>query len=477
MKRSRGPTSGRGPRGTVRRVALSALAAGALAASLPIPAAAQDAEPLRLTLEEALAYASGSNPALRRATNSTLINGAEMRRTWAETLLPTADLTLFRTTYTGNLTRRALDNFGNPIENPAAEWNYFSQTVHQLGFTWNVQGQSLFQAHARQRLTNEDRDVARLVALTGVQLEVQRLYVDVMEQQALMQAETELIEARRIDLDVAERLFSLALRTRVDVLNAELAIEEQNLALQQQRAAHERALLALRTAMGIDDERPIEVFDEPMPFFDPTTLDVGALISRALEGNPTLLQSDVRIRSAELALSEQKRAWWPALSLGLDVTRRAFEPNTSALFDPSITSNLESQFYVQFSVPVLNGVFSQTTEQQRAAIELSNQRETDREARLQIEESIRGALLELQNQFSSARLSERANEIAQEALALAREEYRLGARSFEDLRASFQQEADTRRQVITARHAFVDALLTLEEAVGSPVRGLGAAGD
>ena len=83
---------------------------------------------------------------------------------------------------------------------------------------------------------------------------------------------------------------------------------------------------------------------------------------------------------------------------------------------------------------------------------------------------IRGSLLELGNQWASAQLSERSREIAQEALALAREEYRLGTRSFEELRAAFQQEADTRRQVITARHAFVDALLTLEEAVGASVR-------
>ena len=34
-------------------------------------------------------------------------------------------------------------------------------------------------------------------------------------------------------------------------------------------------------------------------------------------------------------------------------------------------------------------------------------------------------------------------------------------------RSSFDQEAETRRQVIQARHSFVDALLSLEEAVGA----------
>ncbi len=441
-----------------------------------VPLQAQDRDPIQLSLGQALELAEGSNPALRRATNATLINGTEMRSTWAEQLLPRAQLTLFSTAFTGNLQRRALDNFGNPIANPGAEWNYFSQTSHSLGLSWSVQGASLFQTHERQRLTNEDRDVALLRARTDVEIQVQRLYIDAMEQKALMRAEEELVAARQIDLDVAERLFSLALRTRVDILNAELALEQQALALQQQEATYQRALLALRTAMGLTDDRPLEVEEEELPLFDPSGFDAVALISRALEVNPALLQSDVRLRSAELALSERKTAWWPEVRFGLDVYRQSYEPETEALFDTSIGTDLESRFFVGFSIPVLNGVFRQSAQQQQAAIDLRNQREQDREARLQLDEVIRGSLLELENQWASAQLSDRSSAIAQEALTLAREEYRLGARSFEELRLAFQQEADTRRQVITARHAFVDALLTLEEAVGASVRGEGATG-
>ena len=434
------------------------------------PLAAQEREPLRLSLDQALEFASGSNPALRRATNSSLINGAEMRSTWAEQLLPRAELTLFNTQFTGNLRRQALDNFGNPIANPSADWNYFSATTHNLGLSWRFQGASLFQAHDRQRLTNEGRDVTLLRARTDLEIQVQRLFIDAVEQKALMEAENELVAARQIDLDVVERLFSLALRTRVDILNAELALEQQALTLQQQNVTYQRALLALRTAMGLTEDRPLEIGNEELPLFDPAGFDASSLISRALGVNPMILQSDVYMRSAQLALSERKTAWWPEIRLGVNVYRQAYLPEGEALFDTSIGKDLESQFYLGFSIPVLNGVFQQNTEQQRAAIELRNQQEQDRETRLQLEEAIRGSVLELENQWRSAQLSQRSNEIAREALALAREEYRLGARSFEELRAVFQQEADTRRQVITARHAFVDALLTLEEAVGASVR-------
>ncbi|MEX0837427.1 MAG: TolC family protein, partial [Gemmatimonadota bacterium] len=116
-----------------------------------------------------------------------------------------------------------------------------------------------------------------------------------------------------------------------------------------------------------------------------------------------------------------------------------------------------------------NGFFQKRRAAAEASVELDNRQEADREARLEVEEAVRVARLELENQWETLRLAERSHEIAEEALRLAREEYRLGTRSFEDLRSSFDQEAETRRQVIAARYGFVDALLDLEAAVGEPV--------
>lgn len=457
-------------------------AAGALLlAFLTAPASGQErplatdrpdaqAAPLSLTLDEALDYAAGANPVLRQADNSASLNVSESRSLWFTQLLPAASLTLFETGFTGNLRRRALDNFGNPIPNPTAEWNYFSSTSHRFGLNWTIQGPSLLQAHRTQALTNHDRELAVRSALTDVQAQVQRLYMDALEQRELMRAEEALIEARQIDLNVARRLFELALRTRVDVLSAELQLEQQRLTRQQQEGAYQRALLALRTAMGLSEDRPIELRDEPLPLFDPAGLDADALISRASEVNPGLLRSEVAMRTSEVALDRRRADWWPEVNLGMSVFKVAYEPYGEALFEPPGTSELESQFYVQLSFPILNGYFQSQVERDRVAVELQNSRERDRQARLELDEAIRGALLDLENEWASLQLSERSLVIAEEALRLAREEYRLGTRTFSDLRDSFQQEADTRRGVITTRHRFVDALLTLEAAVGAPVR-------
>ena len=468
----------RGAPGPVALGLALALVAGASAAG-PTGVAAQAAlaeDTVVLSLEEALSVALGSNPAYRRAVNSAQLNSTEWRTTWFDQVLPRAQLNLFQTQYTGNLTRQATDNFGDPIERPEADWTYFSQTNQSLDLTWRIQGASILRALDRQRLTNLDRTIAETRAEVEMEVGVRRAFWDALEQRDLLRAEEDLLAGRRLDFEVAERLFGLAMKTRVDVLNAELAVEQQALSLRQQRAAFEQAVLALRTEMGDDRLPPFRLAETALPVFDPVGLDPDALVATAREVNPALRQARVAVRSADLGLSESKRSWWPEVFLNYSLARRVQTPQGEALFDLSFDEDLDQRFYLGVSIPMFSDYFQNQQSIHRSAVELRNTQEDERAAELRTEQEVRGALLELENQHESLRLAERSAEIAAEALRLAREEYRLGSRSFEDLRSAFDQEAGTRRQVIQARHSFVDALLSLEEAVGARLPGARAGG-
>ncbi|MGD8321818.1 MAG: TolC family protein, partial [Gemmatimonadota bacterium] len=420
-----------------------------------LPALAQTSDTTVLSLDRALEIAGASNPAYRQAENNTDLNAVEMRQAWASRILPQASLTLFNTAYTGNIQHRATDFYGNPVENPRSEWVYFSSTQQGLNLNWQIQGASLFQAHRRQSLVNRDRDVAADQARLTMSIGVRRRYMDALEQRDLLREEEALADARQVDLEVAQRLFSLAMRTRVDVLNAELGIQQQSLAAQQQRAAYEKAKLALRTWLGDDDLGAFELAEETLPLFDPAGLDADALVRTALEVNPEVLRSRLGVRTADVGVSEARSSWWPTLSLGLNVGRTAQTQEARALFDVSWDESLDSRFYAQISFPMFNDFFQNRTRQVQAAVELDNQRERDRETRLRIEETVRSALLELDTQWESLQLARRSADIAGEALRLAREEYRIGTRTFEDLQQAITSEADTRRQVIEARYSFV----------------------
>ncbi len=441
-----------------------------LAVLLGVPVAAQTpADTLELSLERALAIATGSNPGYRQAVNSAGLNPVEWRTTWFSEVLPQAQVTLFQTQYTGNLTRRATDNFGNPIERPVTDWTYFSQTNQSLSLTWSIQGASVAHALDRQRYANLDRTLAEDGARVSLGVSVRRAFWDVLEQRDLLRAEEALLQGRELDLEVARRLFGLAMRTRVDVLNAELAVEQQALGLRQQRAARAQALLALRTELGDEDLPPLRLTETPVPVFDPSSLSAEVLVARALNVNPGIRRAEVAMRSAEVDRAASRRAWWPEFFLNYRLGRTAQTPEAEALFDVSFDEDLDQRFGVGLSIPMFTDYFGNRQEQHRASVAVQNRREEARAAELQTRQEVRAALLELENQHESLRLAERSAEIAAEALRLAREEYRLGSRSFEDLRSAFDAEAGTRRQVIQARHAFVDARLSLEDAVGAPV--------
>lgn len=456
-----------------------AVVAMALAAAIPNGAGAQDegvstaasaGDTMMLGLDDAIRLAEGGNPAYRRASNSLELNGTEMTTAWATRILPRATLNLFDTNYSGNLQKRATDNFGNPIENPQSDWVYFSRTNQSLSLNWSVQGASILNSLRRQRRTNFDRDLDADRARTELRGQVRRQFFDVLEQRDLLDAERQLADSRAIDQELTDRLFRLARTNRVDVLNAELATQQQALAVERQRAAFEQSRLALRTLLGDPDLPPLRLADEPLPVFDPSGLDADALVARALEVNPEVRQASSGVASAALGVKEARTEWWPDLTFGLNFYRRAQATKQSALFDLSFDEDLESNFFISLSLPFFNSYFENRQAIERAEVDLENQRESMREARLGVEEQVRAALSTLRNQHESLRLAARSAEIASEALELAREEYRIGTRTFEQLRQSVEQEGDTRRQVIEARYGFVDALIALEEAVGAPVQ-------
>jgi outer membrane protein TolC len=432
-------------------------------------ASSAGADTISLTLERALDIAAGSNPAYRKAENALELNPVEMRSTWFDQILPSANLTLFSTSYTGNLTHRGIDPLGNPISNPTSDWIYYSGTQQQLSLNWSIRGNSLFHRYKGQKLTNQGRAVAADQAVTTMQISVRRLYNDAMKQRDLLAAERDLVEARKVDKDVADRLFSLALRTRVDVLNADLGIERQSLAVQTQSAAYQTAILKLRTQLGDENLGPIRLADESLRVFDPSALDADALVEQALDENPDLRQARVGVDQERETVAQANTLWWPSLSFYWNVGRTAQRQESAALFDMSYNEPMDNRFGISLSFPMFNDFFQNRAQQAQAHVALQNAREDERQARLDLEQKVRGALLELNNQYQTLQTNQQAEHIAQEALRLAREEYRIGTRTFAELRTTIDDEANSRRQVIQSRYSFVDALITLEEAVGASI--------
>jgi outer membrane protein TolC len=445
--------------------------AGLLAGLLAAPLAAQEAgDTLTLTLDDALRIAEGANPVVLQAENQLGLNGAEARATWLGQILPEASFNLLSTGYGGTLTRRSTDFFGNPIENPEDDWVYNSSTQQGLRLNWTLQGLNLLNARRRLDQSRRERELGLDGARATLRADVRREYFAALQQRALLEVEEAIVEARTTDLASARRLFELARTTQVDVLNAEVALDQQRIDAQQRRRTYEQALLRLRTTIGDTELPPLRLGTSEPPLFDPTSLDEDELVGRALAGNPQALEARARVEGARLGRSEAGLYKWPSLSFTYNLSRYAQTRESDAFLDLGYDPDQkQSSFGVQLTVPFLNDYFQNRYAEAQAAVQLDNEREGQRQTELEVERSVRAGLIDLRNLHESYRLAVRSEEIAGRATQLAREEYRLGARTFQELQQSVEQEATARRTSIQARFAFVESLIALETAVGGIV--------
>lgn len=454
------------------RGAAAVLALAVFGAS-PTAAAGQaaPADTLQLSLEEAYRIASRTNPGYRKAQAALRLNGPETREAWFGQMLPRISLNPLSTTYSGRLTQQAEDFFGNPIENPESSFVYSSSTGQGLSLNWTLQGANLLNFGRRQRLTNRGRRLESDAALQELRTEVRRQYYVALRERELLELERVLLDARRVDLDVAQQLFRFAARTRVDVLNAELEIERQNLAINRQRSRHEQALLKVRTILGDPDLPPIRLVPEEgeSAIFDPAALDVARLADLAMGANPGIRRQRAAVEEAAQGVKERRTRWWPRLDAGYSYGRFANTRGDGALFDLSSDNDIESRFFLGLSLPFFGDFFRNRADIAEAAVGLDQADEELLRVRLDVAERVESAALTLANEFEGYRLAERSLAIAEEALELAGEEYRLGTRTFEQFRESVRLEAEARRQLIEARYAFLDGLVTLEDAAGARV--------
>ena len=450
----------------VGRMLIAALALG------PLGAAGQTTEPL--TPERAIELARLGNPQYRAALNNLDLARPQARQAWGA-FLPRVELGAGTT---GSFLRQFIgtDDFGNPIENPNATTRYNSGSSQSLSvqvplFEGGARFHQLGQARAQADALRWTAEAELLRATTAVE----RDFFEAQRQQELVGIENDLLEESRRDSDATQRLFRLAARTRSDVLGGELAVQQQESAVRVAEAEQAKALLRLRATLGNPEERFTDVAPVPLGIFDPAELDVDQLVARAVQNSATVRSAEASERASEAASKSARARRWPSLSLGGGLSRSAFGVDATSLFD--LTPDDRSNGFLQLSVSIpLFQQFQTSFQIAQADIDRRNAAETTRQRRLETERDVRAALIDLGQAHERVESTARALEIAEERLRLVREEYRLAGKSFEDLQAALRSAGQARRDVVDGRYGFVEARISLEEALGSRIGAAGVEG-
>jgi outer membrane protein len=417
-----------------------------------------------LTLEEALQRARVHNPDYRIAENDLDLSRVE-RREALGAFLPNLNFQA-GTGLSFDRQRISQDFFGNPIENPVTEWVTSSSSSQYLGGSITLfEGGQRFAQLALQGAQARAREATVDTRFRTVRADVVRVYQRAQAQQATLTVEEALLEGRHVDLELTRRMFDLAGASRVEVLAAELNVQRQEQRIQQTLAQLRQGILSLRSTIGDPELGNFSLTGVPPEPFDPSGLDPEALVAYAQETSPLIRQqlAQMDVGSAQARAARGSR--WPTVNMSFGVNQRTFALDRNALFDPFPNEGRYGTTSISFSVPL----FSRFQTQARiveADVGMQNAQENLRKARLQVDQEVRGRLIALETAYQGYQIALRSREIAEERLRLAREQFRLGSRTFNELQRDIDDGATADREVISQLYGFLEALTNLEEMVG-----------
>jgi outer membrane protein len=366
---------------------------------------------------------------------------------------------------------------------------------------------------------------ATQAAISGAEVNlestVKQQYLAVRQSEAQVELSEKQLERNEEFLRLAQARFEVGQNTMLDVRQAEVAKGQSEVTLLQARQLVIVDRLRLFQTMGIpapSDPLSVTLVDS-FPITQPEW-ELGELLLAAEDGNPDLLSLRASESAAKANEGAAKATWLPTLSF--QAGWRGFTQeftNSQFLIDQAegsaagniATCQASNQLWlnpgetpldcgvfqvtdedraniieqnnvfpfkfttqpfgavVSISMPLFTQ-FSRPLEVSQAAIAAEDAQEAVRARELQVRTDVSQAYFQLLAAYEAIRIQENNQTAAQEQLRLATERYRVGSGTFFELLdaqlAAQQAEAD----YINAIYAYHQAIATLENAVGRPLR-------
>ncbi len=416
-----------------------------------------------LSLEEALTLALQASPALRQAQAARLqAHGGR----WDSLgrLLPSVSVST-ELNGTRAFQRTATDPItGGIVELPDSlvdrRQTYGTQLT--VGATWTLfdGGQpvaALGASRARDRAAESGLGAARVQVTADVVV----AYLDALEVEALTDVQRhEVVRATELER-TAQARFDIGAAPEVELLQAQLALSDAELALLEAEGAARVARMTLLEVVGLPPDPGVTLL-EPPPLDIPEDYD--ALRARALEGSPVLEQVEAERAAARWDARGLRLSLLPSVSLGYGWGRSEYGGSRDAFtFDPR---NSGSSLRLTLSWSALQqpgGVLGERLRAEATEVAADAEREA---ARAALERELVAGLDRLERARVLLSRIGVSLSLAERQLAQAEERYRLGLAPLAELLDAERLYADAARQEAAARHAPVRAIAQIERATG-----------
>ncbi len=255
---------------------------------------------------------------------------------------------------------------------------------------------------------------------------------------------------------IARSRFEAGSSQRSDVLTVEVRLAEAKEGVVRAENAGLRALSALRFLAGVPAGEPFELAEAPGFRVPPVTEEDPLATARANRPEVSRARRAVDLATAEVGLREADRR--PTVSVfgswDFDDRKGAFDGG-----EDSRTGG------VRFDLPVFEG-YRSAAEVSAAQARVREAEENVRRAVLAVEADVRQADLSLREAQERVRVSEKAEELAVEALALIRARYEGGTATITEYLDAEVALTGARARKVNARYEVERATADLRRALG-----------
>ncbi len=421
---------------------------------LPTPGAAatqaQARDTLRLSLAAALETGQRENPVVLQSAFSRSAAGAGVWDAYGN-LMPQVG-------FQGLAQRAESGNFnlgGSQFSSPLTY-----TTIYQWDFTHSLldAGRDIFRIRGA-RAESERAIAAYDSQWWETRADIKQQYLGTRRQQALVTQAAREIERLEKHLVLAESRYAVGEVTKSDVLQAQLSLNQGQVAALEAQQAAEEAQLSLRSLVGGLPAGPIELTTDFVVFSPP--FEVETLVDRALDLHPSVRETAAQERADRANLWIARSAYFPGLQFQYSLSSSAADTSDFQF------SDLDSRNFWAFSLNwrLFDG-FSRRNETSRANAALQSTRAERRRRELSIEETVRTAFSRLMTSHAAHQANLRSVELATEDLRLGEARYETGAGSFVDLLDSQVRAAEAETDLIASTYDFYVALVELERGTG-----------
>jgi outer membrane protein TolC len=425
-----------------------------------VPQGTASATPVALTLNDAIVRGLHANLGLLTSVQSSAQSRAQ-RLQALSALLPTVTGSLQETAQQTNLAALGFKKF--PAFNIPLIVGPFSYTTVEAQANVPVFNWSNWQRYRGAKELAKASELSLKDARDLVVLAVGNAYLQIIAAAAR-------VDATQAQVNTAQVLFNRASDQKkagvvpgIDVLRAQVELQQQQQTLVVQKNQFEKDKLTLARVIGLPIGQQFTVAD-PTPALPLEAVSLDEALTKAYSNRSDYRAAELQVRGAERAVSAAKAAWYPTLGVsGYYGDQGPTLSNSHGVF--SVTGSLNFNIF--------DGRRIRSEVQQREA-DLNNVRNQFQNLKGQIDFDVRNALLDLKASNEQVTVARSNADLAKQTLTQAQDRFSAGVADNLEVVQAQQSVATASQNLINAQYSNNLAKVELARALGLAEEGIRA---